>query len=173
MKHSILVLPKGRHLGGRKIPYEDLPELAAKDCVKIWIEGLTEGPSRKHGIYSLNRYVRWRRAKSLESDPEKWAAECRDSTVRTLTAHLKLLQEYVRSSEFEGDDNETRKKHYFRIRGFYEANFVPLPDVKLKLPVNGNHKVEVEVTASSFLKMAGKVLSAGKLDVRDGRLSSR
>jgi len=154
-------------MGGRKTLYEDLPELAAKESVRTWVEGLTEGPSRKHGVYSLHRYTRWRRAKSLEYDPEKWVAECRDGTVKTLIAHLKTLQEYVRSPEFDGDDNETRKKHYFRIRGFYEANFVPLPDVKLKLPANGNNKVEVEVTASSFLQMAGKVLSTGRLCARD------
>lgn len=39
----------------------------------------------------------------------------------------------MKSPEFEGDDNETRRTHYFSLRALYDANFVPLPDVKLRL----------------------------------------
>ncbi len=135
--------------------------------MRRWLIGLAEGHSRRHGIYAMNRYINWRAKRNLEVDPNKWVAECADGTVRTLIEHLKVLQDYVKSDEFEGDGRETRRKHFFRIKGYYEANLVPLPDVRLKLPASNSHQVKVQTTATEFLKMLGKVLSAGRLSVRD------
>ena len=85
--------------------------------------------------------------------------ECADGNVRTLTEHLKVLQDYVKSPEFEGDSNETRRKHYFRLRALYGANFVPLPGARLRLASIQNREVQMQTTASGFLDMTKKVLA--------------
>jgi hypothetical protein len=56
--------------GGRKKVCTNLDALAAKESVRRWIEGLTEGHSRKHAIYLVNRFVIWRRSRGLETDPD-------------------------------------------------------------------------------------------------------
>ncbi len=61
-------------MGGRKKVYTNLEALAAKETVRRWIEGLTEGHSRKHAIYSVNRYVIWRGSRGLETDPDRFYA---------------------------------------------------------------------------------------------------
>jgi hypothetical protein len=136
-------------MGGRSKVYTGLDALAAKPTVRRWLDGLTEGHSRRHGLYGINKYVIWRRAKGLETDPERWVEECMEGTQKTLVAHLLALQDYARSGEFDGDANETRRKNYFRIRGFYAANLVPLPEVRLKLPNPQAHGVKRPTTATS------------------------
>jgi hypothetical protein len=154
-------------MGGRKRIYDNLDALARKERVKRWLDGLTEGDSRRHALYSLNRYVLWREARGLESDPDRWVEECIDGANRTLIAHLTVILDYVRSDVFEGDKNETRRKDYFRLRGLYEANMVPLPRVRLKLPNEPGRQVQASKTAISFLEIVRKVLSTGRLMVRD------
>jgi hypothetical protein len=58
--------------------------------------------------------------KGLPDDPDQWVAECMNGNNATLIQHLKVLQDYVASDEFEGDGRETRRKHYFRMRGLRE-----------------------------------------------------
>jgi hypothetical protein len=93
---------------------KDWTILRRKESVRSWLETLSEGPSRTYGVYTMNDYVRWRSGKGLPDDPDEWVNECCSGTVKTLTDHLKVLQEYVRSDEFEGASRETRRKHYFR-----------------------------------------------------------
>jgi len=78
-------------MAGRKKVYTNLDALAAKESVRRCIAGLTEGHSRKHAIYSVNRFVIWRRSRSLEKDPDRWVEECAEGNVRTLTEHLSPL----------------------------------------------------------------------------------
>lgn len=85
-------------MGGRKKVYTNLDALASKDSVRRWLEGLTEGHSRRHAIYSVNRYILWRKSRGLESNPDRWVEECTEGSVKTLTDHLRVLQDYVKSS---------------------------------------------------------------------------
>jgi hypothetical protein len=156
----------GESMANRRRKYHNLDELASKESVRRWRESLA-GSGQKHALYAVNRYVLWRRRKGLPDDPDQWVAECMNGNNATLIQHLKVLQDYVASDEFEGDDRETRRKQYFRMRGLYERNFVPLPDVRLKLPNGDNHDVKVEITASQFLAMVKRVLAVGNVRVRD------
>jgi hypothetical protein len=106
-------------MGGRKRIYDNLDALARKESVKRWLDGLTEGDSRRHALYSLNRYVLWREARDLEPDPDRWVEACIDGVNRTLIAHLAVIMDYVRGDVFEGNKNETRRKDYFRLRGLH------------------------------------------------------
>lgn len=153
-------------MANRRRKYHNLGELASKESVRRWRDSLA-GSGQRHALYAVNRYVLWRKKKGLQADPDQWVAECANGNNATLIQHLKVLQDYVASDEFEGDDRETRRKHYFRMRGLYERNFVPLPDVRLKLPNGDNHDVKVEITASQFLGMVKKVLTVGNVRVRD------
>src|SRR5271157_488577 len=160
---------KGRmREGGRPRVYsvDTLEALASKPVVKRWREGLAES-SRKHALYCLNRYVIWLKKNGLNADPEAWIAECQNGTVRTLTSHVQTLQDWLKSAEFEGASVETYKKAWFRIRGLFEANMVPLPAVKLRITGNGSRQVRIETTAFEFLEMVRKVLTAGRLTLRD------
>jgi len=154
-------------VGGRPRIYEGLDDLAARESVARWLGTVSEGDSRRHAIYTLNRFIRWRHSRGLEDNPDGWVNECSSGTVKTLTDHLKVLQDYIHSDEFEGASRETRRKHYFRIRALYECNFVPLPSVGLRLPNGHEGPVRVQVTANDFLEMTRRVLSAGHLTVRD------
>ena len=154
-------------MGGRKKVYTDIEELASKETVRRWIDGYKEGHSKRHAKYAINRYVNWRKERGLDADPEAWVEQLDDGTRKAFNKHLMILLDYVRSDEFDGDKNETRRKHYFRIRGFYESNFVPLPTHRLKLAAETTNHVQIQTTATTFLEMARKVLSNGKLDPRD------
>jgi hypothetical protein len=44
-------------MAGRKKVYTDLQALAAKESVRRWIEGLTQGHSREHAIYESARLL--------------------------------------------------------------------------------------------------------------------
>ena len=152
--------------GPRVYAKEALEALASKPVVRRWLGGLAD-TSEAHSLYALNRFVVWRQEKGLNADPDAWIQECEAGTVRTLKAHLQTLQDWVMSTEFEGSSRETRRKAWFRIRGLYEANMVPLPAVKFRAPGNGVHQVRVETTATEFLGMVKRVLSSGHLTVRD------
>lgn len=156
-----------REGGGLRVyPREALEALASKPVVKRWLEGLAK-TNKAHSLYTLNRFVLWRLKKGLNADPHTWIRECEAGTVRTLKAHLQTLQDWVMSSEFEGSSRETRRKAWFRVRGLYEANMVPLPAVKFRAPGTEIHQVKVQTTATEFLSMVKRVLSSGRLTVRD------
>jgi hypothetical protein len=129
--------------------------------------GGTGKTSRAQALYCLNRFVLWRKKNGLNANPDAWVADCQGGTVRTLTNHLQTLKDWIKSSEFYDSSKETRRKAWFRIRGLYEGNNVPLPAVKLRLPQKGVQQVKVEITAIEFLGMITKVLSAGHLTIRD------
>jgi len=77
-------------MAGRKKVYTDLDAPAAKESVRRWIEGLTEGHSRKHATYSVNRFVIWRRSRGLEAYHDGWVEECAQGNVRTLPDELRF-----------------------------------------------------------------------------------
>jgi hypothetical protein len=157
-------------LGGRPKVYDDLEELRRKDSVRAWQRGLKEGAGRKAAFYHLGRYIRWRREKGLNPDPDELVKECIDGTNRTLIQHLKQLQEYCETGpDLEGDQPSTRERVYRSVRGFYSANYISLPRAKLRVSSekhSANH-VRQEVTAKGFLGMVKKVISGVKLSVRD------
>lgn len=156
-------------MGGRPRLYEDMGELKATESVVVWLRGLREGPGRTTALYHMAGYLRWRKAKTVESDPDKIVAECVDGTNKTLIDHLKLAQEYcLASPSFEGDKKSTRSRVYRSIRSFYLANYVPLPQSRLRVNTHEeSNEVENEVSARQFLEMVRKVLSGAKISVRD------
>lgn len=156
-------------MGGRPRLYQDMATLKVSESVSVWLRGLREGPGRTTALYHLAGFLRWRKARGSESDPDKIVAECVNGTNRTLIDHLKLAQEYCLTAPgFEGDKKSTRSRVYRSTRSFYLANYVPLPQSRLRV---NNHEesneVENDVTARQFLEMVRKVLSGAKISVRD------
>ena len=157
-------------MGGRPKRYDDVEPLLSKESVRIWQGNLKEGPGRKTALYHFARFMRWRRNNRLESDPEVLMRECMEGTNKTLVEHLKQLQEYCKTDpDFDGDRPSTRKRVYRSIRGFYSANFVPLPKAELKVKNDreSSSYVKQDVTAREFLNMVKKILVSVKLSVRD------
>jgi integrase len=156
-------------MGGRPRLYEDLGGLRARESVNVWLRGLREGPGRNTALYHFAGFLRWRRLKGCESDPDRIVAECVSGTNRTLIDHLKLAQEYCLTAPgFEGDKKSTRSRVYRSVRSFYLANYVPLPQSRLR--VNNqeeSNEVEDDVTARQFLEMVRRVLTGTKISVRD------
>jgi hypothetical protein len=106
-------------LGGRPKVYDDLEELRRKDSVRAWQRGLKEGAGRKSAFYHLGRYIRWRREKGLNPDPDELVKERIDGTNRTLIQHLKQLQEYCETGpDLEGDQPSTRERVYRSVVRF-------------------------------------------------------
>lgn len=47
-------------------------------------------------------------ARGLEADPNSWVEECAEGSVKTLTEHLRVLQDYVKGSGYSARlSNET------------------------------------------------------------------
>ncbi|MDG6919728.1 MAG: hypothetical protein JRN62_09895 [Nitrososphaerota archaeon] len=143
-------------MGGRKRIYDDVAPLAEERTVATWLKTLRE-TGRTAALYHLASWVRWRKEKGLQANPDRLIEECLDGNNRTLVAHLQLILEYCQGPRFEGDTLESRKRHYNSIRGFYAANLVGLPRRKLK-DGETNGKVRQEVTAMEFLKMFKQAL---------------
>ncbi|MGC8662121.1 MAG: hypothetical protein ACP5TZ_06445, partial [Nitrososphaeria archaeon] len=112
------------HMRGHPKVYNDLDELKAKESVRLWLSKLASGDSQLSALYSFARYLRWRRARGLESDPDKMINECLDGNNRTLIKHLNEALEYANA--YEGR-RETVLKQYKRIRSFYAHNHIELP----------------------------------------------
>lgn len=149
--------------GGIRPIYADIKELAEKETIKRWLNSMAPGPTAKISIYALARYLRWRRAKGLESDPDKLIQECLDGNNRTLVRHLQEALEYV--SQYPGKRG-TVEKQYELIRSFYAHNFVSLPMQRLSIKA-GTNGITKEVTATDYLEYVKAVLEMGKLGVRD------
>jgi hypothetical protein len=150
-------------MGGSPRVYADVEPLREKASVKVFINGLKEGPSRTTSLYSLARYLRWRKGKGFEADPDKLIATCRNGKQNVSILHLEALLEYVQGlTDCAGP---TRIRNYKTVRGFYETNLITLPRKKLKVSDVGNMKgsrtfaVKVETTTEEFLRMTRKALN--------------
>jgi hypothetical protein len=149
-------------LGGRKRLYHDLEELQGVSSVKKWLEGLREGPHRKTALYNFARYIRWRKSRDLEADPDMLVEDCLSGTNRTLISHLDSLVQSCQGETFDGSTLETRKKNFKDVVSFYRAHYITLPRAKVKA-VDSGHKLSVEVTASKFLQFSRAVLLKARL----------
>ncbi|WP_174448330.1 hypothetical protein [Conexivisphaera calida] len=109
---------------GRPKVYADIDELKQKESIKVWLSKLAPVDSQVGSLYSLARYLRWRKEKGLESDPDKIIEECLDGTNRTLIKHLNEALEYV--SQYEGK-RKTVHKQYERIRSFIHTTTFSYP----------------------------------------------
>lgn len=156
-------------MGGRPKVYYDVESTAAKRTVEVWLRGLREGTGRKTALYHFVAFMRWREAKGLEAGPDALIEACLDGTNRTLIEHLKVVQEYCTTApQFAGDKKETRTRNYRSLRGFYAANFVPLPTARLRIDASHESRsVTDEVTATRFLEMVKQVMARAKFSVRD------
>jgi len=139
-------------MGGSPRVYADIEPLKEKASVKTFINGLKDGPCRTTSLYSLARYLRWRKGKGIEADPDKLIAVCRNGNQSVSILHLEALLEYVQGlADCAGP---TRIRNYKTVRGFYEADLITLPRKKLKASEVGNMKgsrmfaVKVETTES-------------------------
>ena len=153
-------------MGGRKRIYDDVAPLAEERTVAAWLKTLRD-TGRTAALYQLASWIRWRKEKGLQADPDTLIEECLDGTNRTLVAHLQPILDYCQGPRFEGDTLESRQRHYNSIRGFYSANLVSLPRRKLK-DGETNGRVRQEITAMEFLKMFKQALEY--TDVRDRAL---
>src|SRR5579863_4273513 len=86
-------------LGGRPRLYDDVTPLLEHPSVQKWMEGLREGPNQRTALYNLARYLRWRKARGLEADPEKLIEECLNGTNLTLVQHLNPLVQYCQGPD--------------------------------------------------------------------------
>ncbi len=143
--------------------YNDLDELKAKESVKLWLTKLASGDSQVSALYSFARYLRWRKARGLESDPDKMINECLDGNNRTLIKHLNEALEYANA--YEGR-RETALKQYKRIRSFYAHNHIELSHETLSIKV-GSNWLSTRVTAKDYIEYVAQVLTKAKLGIRD------
>jgi len=151
-------------LGGRPRLYDDVTPLLEHPSVQKWMEGLREGPNQRTALYNLARYLRWRKARGLEADPEKLIEECLNGTNLTLVQHLNPLVQYCQGPTFEGSVRETRRKNFRDVVSFYRSHFVTLPRAKISGSIE--HKVGTEITATKFLHFAKTVLLKARLTTR-------
>lgn len=147
---------------GRPKVYADVEELKQKESIRQWLSKLAPGDSQLGSLYSFARYLRWRKQKGLESDPDKIVEECLDGTNRTLIKHLNEALEYV--NQYPGK-RKTVHKQYERIRSFYSHNHIQLPNERLSIKA-GSNSLETKVTAKDFLSFVTQVLSKAELDLR-------
>ena len=154
--------------GGRPKVYFDLDQLIQKKSVACFLREFREGQSRKSALYSLAWYLRWLKARGLAADPDLLVEECLNGINRTLVQNLNLLKEYCKGGAMDDGGLETRKNHYRTVRSFFDANLVSLPRSKLRMGGNSsNQEVRTEPTATEFLALARRVLTSGRLFVRD------
>jgi len=148
-------------LPGRKRVYSDIGELRNSPTVQKWLEGLRAGPHRTTALYNFARFIRWRKARGLESDPKNLVEDCLAGTNRTLINHLNALVEYCQGGTFRESSLETRKKNFKDVVSFYRAHFITLP----KARINGDSRLRVrtEITASKFLDFTKTVLLKARL----------
>lgn len=146
---------------GRKRVYNDIEDLRDSPTVRKWLEGLRAGPHRTTALYNFARFIRWRKAHGLESDPKNLVEDCLAGTNRTLINHLNALVDYCQGDTFRGSSLETRKKNFKDVVSFYRAHFITLP----KARINGEPQLRVrtEITASKFLDFAKTVLLKARL----------
>jgi hypothetical protein len=150
-----------RGLKGRKRVYDDIDALQGSRAVRKWLEGMRAGPHRKTALYNLARYLRWRRARALEADPDRLVEECLNGNNQTLIRHLDALVEYCQGGTFQGSSLETRRKNFKDAVSFYRAHYVTLP--KARINGEGERAVRTEVTASGFLAFVKTVLLKARL----------
>lgn len=150
-------------MGGTPRIHADVEPLREKATVKAFLNGLREGPGRRTSLYSLARYLRWRKDRGLEPDPDKLISACRNGRQNVSISHLEALMEYAQGlTECAGT---TKIRNYKTVRGFYEANLITLPRKKLKPSEASNMKgsrtfaVKAETTAEDFLRMTRKALN--------------
>jgi hypothetical protein len=136
----------------------DIDRVLASRTVREWADKKSEN-GRMPALYHMAAYLRWREAKGLSVDPDRWIEECRNGTNRTLIENLEPLKQCAEGEMFDGDEFATRRKFYTDIRGFYYRHLVPLPQSRLEVVKNAV-KVQAQVTAVEFLQMAQKVLAA-------------
>jgi hypothetical protein len=157
--------PLLRNMGGSPRIYDDVEPLKKKASVKKFLDGLKDGPGRNTALYSLARFLRWRKSKRLEDDPDALIAQCRNGTQNIAISHLEELIEYAQG--LSDCEKSTKVRNYKVVRGFYEKNLITLPRMKLKasdtVKANGVRTVAVkakaERPAEEFLNMTRKALN--------------
>jgi hypothetical protein len=152
-------------MGGRKKVYDDVEPLGQKQTVSTWLQGLKEGTHRKSALYNLARYLRWRKKKGLEYDPDIIIEECIHGTNLTLIRHLKPLIEYCEGDIFRGCAIETRKKSFKDVKSFYQSHLIILPRAKIR-GREVKPQVNTEITAGKFLEFARTVLVKATLTTK-------
>lgn len=152
-------------MGGRPKQLKDIDELKTKPTVMRWQKGLKAGPHRKTALYNLGRYLRWRKAQGMESDPDRLIDECLGGTVRTLVTHAQPIVDFAQSEVFEGSGLETRKKNAKDVRSFYSAQQIKLPDTRISAG-ESVPSVTQEMTATKYLLAVKTVLLKGRLNPR-------
>ena len=148
-------------MGGRKRVYNDIRELGDSPPIQKWLEGLRAGPHRTTALYNFARFIRWRKAQGLESDPGTIVEDCLAGTNRTLINHLDALVNYCQGDTFKDSSLETRKKNFKDVVSFYRAHFITLPKARIK--GEPQLRVRTEITASKFLDFAKTVLLKARL----------
>jgi hypothetical protein len=58
--------------------YYDIDPLKQKESIKIWLSRLAPDTTGSVSIYALAGYLRWRKERGLESDPDRLINECLD-----------------------------------------------------------------------------------------------
>ncbi len=158
-----------KNMGGRKKFYDDMDEIESHPTVRAWLAGIKQGPSRTAARYNFARFVRWRKAKGLPSNPDDIIEGCLNGNNRTLRDDALVLRDYCEGDAFDPANTlATREKHLRTIRSFYSRNLVPLPPTRIKLGDSAlRRSVTGKVTATEFAEMTRKVLSSGGLSARD------
>ena len=72
---------------GRPRVYDDVQRLASKESVRAFLRKVEES-NRKASLYTVARYLRWRRSAGLGADPDLMMDECTNGTNRALADHL-------------------------------------------------------------------------------------
>ncbi len=121
---------------------------------------------KKTDFYIFQAYLKWRKEKGLDEDPDKWVEECLNGNNLTLVKHLRTLLEWAQGPSLDGLADISRIRYYCVVRAFYRKNFVSLPEANIKVRREAS-EVSQQVTANQFDAMLRKVLEVGRLSVRD------
>src|SRR5437762_13328522 len=100
------------NIGGRKKKiYDDVEPIGEKEIARKFLQG-AQGRHRQKttAVYSFARFIRWRKAKGLESDPDLLVSECLEGTARTAIQHLQNGLEY--SQSLQKCSTETKIRAY-------------------------------------------------------------
>ena len=105
----------------------DVSKLEEYQSVRTWLNELKEGQGHKSGIYAFKHFWDYviARPSNKFGSPDDLINDALDGTQRNLLSHLGLIKEYLRTAQFENVDEETARRHYASIRGFYKRNGVP------------------------------------------------
>lgn len=152
--------------------YDDIEAIAAKESFASWLKSLREGASRKNGLYGLARFLRWRKSKGLQSDPDLLIKECLDGTNRTLLDHTKLLNEWCQGDDHANAAPATIFRSCGIVRSFYAHHMVALPRARLRIPRQVGAEVKTEMTADEYLRVFRRAISTASVRDRSVMLTA-